>query len=68
MLFIFQYQVSTAVMEFVAVLSSLYLCLRSCVFDATVFSVNKDLYITFMSLFCKLKFTTKATVNDFFYI
>jgi len=46
-LFTFQYQVSTTVMDFVAVLPSLYLCLRCCVcfFDATVFSVNKDLYI-----------------------
>jgi len=44
-LFVFQYQVLTTVMDNVAVPSR---CIYACAvvfFDATVFSVNKDLYI-----------------------
>ena len=48
-LLIFQYHVSSTVMDFIVVfciVSCLYLCLRCCVFvHATEFSVNKDLYI-----------------------
>jgi len=40
----FQYQVSSTVMDFVAVVFMLAL-LSFFSFDATVFSVNKDLYI-----------------------
>jgi len=50
-LFIFQYQASTTVMDFVVVFALFVFMLALLwFFDATVFSVNKDLYILFCSI------------------
>jgi len=46
-LFIFRYQVSTTVMDLVVVFALfVFMPAQLCFFDATVFSVNKDLYNT----------------------
>jgi len=45
-LFILQYQVSTTVMDLVVVFALfVFMLALLCFFDATVFSMNKDLYI-----------------------